>query len=397
MLGIPLRSRIHAWLNKSLRPLVRLLGQAIAAGGLRRAWPRLAAAFVLTATCYAFYNWCQIRGLEIEYERYRLPALEQAATPAEAKRVLVHELKWLSEKQIEEPQFQAWLDSNWDKPVHRQFEALLENVVVSDSQDRRTALTREIATGQVRWRMLPPGLVECKSPTGLAVWDAQLKYENGLLRETLKNGSFQSEGIEKLAQSLAGELADALHVRLRFLKRLNGVIQWLIIAISFSLLLSMLQRLYFLLGSESAPAPDSLAAGHDDLEGALILKRMGQLAAAGNGSLETQEEWLEERKRLKQFLDQGPYASLAAWTGLLPSLGFIGTVLGMGESLLRTDGLMTASDKHAAIRDMTEQLGYAFDTTLVALLATLVLVLCSSALKRYELWYYDEWSTKRAA
>ncbi len=355
------------------------------------------AAVFLTALGYAVFNWYQIRGLENEYARYRIPAFEQAETSAEAKRALLHELKWLSEKQIEEPRFQSWFDANWDKPVNQQFEALLEHVVVSDSQDRRAALFQEIATGHIHWRALPPGLIECHSPTGLALWEAQLSFENGLLRETLRSSAIPSEGFETVGQSLSGELADALHVRLRILKRLNGVIQWLIVAVLVSLLLWMSRRLYWLRGAESATSPDSLAAGRDDLEGTLILKSMRELAAADRHSLERQAEWVEERKRLKQFLDHGPYASMAAWTGLLPSLGFIGTVLGMGESLLHADELMTASDKQAAIRNMTEQLGYAFDTTLVALLATVVLVLSSSALKRYELWCYDEWSLNQSA
>lgn len=58
---------------------------------------------------------------------------------------------------------------------------------------------------------------------------------------------------------------------------------------------------------------------------------------------------------------------------MLPSLGFIGTVLGMGQALLHANTLFSSSDKQAAIGEMTRQLGFAFDTTLVALVVAIIL------------------------
>lgn len=67
------------------------------------------------------------------------------------------------------------------------------------------------------------------------------------------------------------------------------------------------------------------------------------------------------------------YQPLNYIISILPGLGFIGTVLGMGASLLHADSLFSSADKQAAIGEMTRQLGFAFDTTLVALIVGIIL------------------------
>jgi biopolymer transport protein ExbB/TolQ len=66
----------------------------------------------------------------------------------------------------------------------------------------------------------------------------------------------------------------------------------------------------------------------------------------------------------------------------LPSLGFIGTVIGMGEALLQADSLFGSADRQRTIGLMTEQLGYAFDTTLVALLCGLLVSTALAVVRR---------------
>ena len=67
--------------------------------------------------------------------------------------------------------------------------------------------------------------------------------------------------------------------------------------------------------------------------------------------------------RLRNGLDHGVYGTFGFMLGLLPSLGFIGTVLGMGNALLAADGLFSAADRQRTIGQITEELGFAFDTT----------------------------------
>lgn len=87
-----------------------------------------------------------------------------------------------------------------------------------------------------------------------------------------------------------------------------------------------------------------------------------------------------------QKVDDCIYKPLSYMISTLPSLGFIGTVLGMGTALLHANELFTTSDKQAAIGKMTQELGFAFDTTLIALVVAIVLgsVLIWSKTREYE-------------
>ena len=61
----------------------------------------------------------------------------------------------------------------------------------------------------------------------------------------------------------------------------------------------------------------------------------------------------------------------------IPSIGFVGTVRGIGQALSRADEALAGD-----IAGMTANLGTAFNSTLVALLASLVLMLLLHALQR---------------
>ena len=74
--------------------------------------------------------------------------------------------------------------------------------------------------------------------------------------------------------------------------------------------------------------------------------------------------------------------------GVLPSLGFIGTVIGMSDALLKANTLFDSVDKTGAISDITNRLGFAFDTTLVGLVAIIITGSIVLILRKYEgfLW-----------
>lgn len=82
------------------------------------------------------------------------------------------------------------------------------------------------------------------------------------------------------------------------------------------------------------------------------------------------------------------YQPLNYLISILPGLGFIGTVLGMGTSLLHADNLFSSVDKQGAIAEMTRQLGYAFDTTLVALIVSIILGALLTSVQTYESHLY---------
>lgn len=82
----------------------------------------------------------------------------------------------------------------------------------------------------------------------------------------------------------------------------------------------------------------------------------------------------ELTERAEARLERVEYSAINYLLWALPSLGFIGTIVGIGESLGRADQVVRASDSVAradAITRVTSLLGFAFDTTLVALMCGL--------------------------
>ncbi len=70
----------------------------------------------------------------------------------------------------------------------------------------------------------------------------------------------------------------------------------------------------------------------------------------------------------------------------IPSLGFVGTVVGIGDALLETVNVDSLDVAQAAIAKsmVSSNIGVAFDTTLVALLLSLVAMLCYYLLMQFE-------------
>lgn len=90
------------------------------------------------------------------------------------------------------------------------------------------------------------------------------------------------------------------------------------------------------------------------------------------------------QNRLKQLESKMASILYLAWA--LPSLGFIGTVLGIGDALLNAGDMLTPNTdlQKDAIQTITLSLGTAFDTTLVALLLSLVLMLMIYLFRMWE-------------
>lgn len=103
-----------------------------------------------------------------------------------------------------------------------------------------------------------------------------------------------------------------------------------------------------------------------------LMIRRWQLVSQVQQRLET-EPWVGRSLPIQERAEECVYKPINHIISILPSLGFIGTVLGMGQALLHADSLFSTSDKQAAIGEMTRQLGFAFDTTLVALIVAIIL------------------------
>lgn len=87
------------------------------------------------------------------------------------------------------------------------------------------------------------------------------------------------------------------------------------------------------------------------------------------------------------------YALLQGFVWAIPVLGFIGTVLGLSEAIGQFSGVLGASKDvgqiSAALKGVTAGLATAFDTTLVALLAALIVQLLMTVIRKNEEEFLD--------
>jgi biopolymer transport protein ExbB/TolQ len=171
--------------------------------------------------------------------------------------------------------------------------------------------------------------------------------------------------------------AQELNPSLRALARYNGWVQWLTVLLAFAVITMAARRALAAYRRCSGQAA-SLA----DPDWRSVQRELHDADS-------TEEDPLDRRRslavHLQKQLDEGPYASLGFLLGLLPSLGFIGTVWGMGGALLQAEGLFTSADKQEVIHRITDQLGFAFDTTLVALAAGMISGTVVVAVRAWEL------------
>lgn len=335
------------------------------------------------------YNKCVLAEIDATYQNHCVPGLFAAEDHKSALAHAVHELDWLNEKQAEYKWVKEWFEAYWNKPVRQQLLGLMKTAIVSTDQAEREELLRKQATGEHRFKGFPPFILEVDSATGSGLWQTQVNYNDGKLRETLADAPEIRESKAALGLQLASVLAASVRPKHRKIRRMNGAIQWMVLLLGCFLLLKLVVRFVRLLWT-AASGNERLNLYRDvDLQ-----ETCRQLVDASGPAA---EERHTARVRLRELLKDRFYGRIDTWVGLLPALGFIGTILGMGEALLKADELTTSTDRQAAIQEMTEQLGYAFDTTLVALVTTMIVVAFSTVVFRLE---YDRWAdpkTSRAA
>jgi hypothetical protein len=87
------------------------------------------------------------------------------------------------------------------------------------------------------------------------------------------------------------------------------------------------------------------------------------------------------------------YALVQGFVWAIPVLGFIGTVLGLSRAIGQFSGVLGDASEieeiSGALKGVTSGLSIAFDTTLVALLAALVIQLLMTALRKAEEEFHD--------
>ncbi len=168
-----------------------------------------------------------------------------------------------------------------------------------------------------------------------------------------------SSGKLRFLENLCEELISGVAERRRWLQRLNGPIQWLIYALTIFLILAALGRAVVMWISPQKR--------EKSLEP--IRRETEQRANLGH-------DWIPELRnavsKLESRIEEKIYEPFHFLAGIIPSLGFVGTVWGMGEALLGANAIFGDGDPKRAMSEVTQDLGYAFDTTLVALVASIL-------------------------
>lgn len=124
--------------------------------------------------------------------------------------------------------------------------------------------------------------------------------------------------------------------------------------------------------------------------GTLITRRLKKALQhfETRGSAQELSEYLGRQSENDQAVADGRYSMVRVFIWAIPILGFIGTVLGIGEAVGMFSDAIDASGELQAIKDslggVTTGLAWAFDTTLVALVMSLVVMLPASSLQTRE-------------
>ncbi len=359
----------------------------------------LGLAFVLTIGFYVLVNSWLASRIDQTYRRYRPQILVGTTSVAESAERLIR-------AKIAPAELRPWLETyiDADQVASDQIEQLFRIVSTSEEntlpegdlvQQRRDLLNR-LATGS-RSIALPFGFGRAQLTSGDDVFNRLSEVDPLWLRgleSTRRTDAKEADAIEATLRWLVSDLLQATEGPVRNYLRINGWIQWITVYLGFLIGILAVRRAYMLRrirAAWSSGIPDAArAAWRGDTElialSALLLTNQANQASKAELTMILQEEF----GRLADAVEDRVYASLGFLLGCLPSIGFIGTILGMGEALLRANGLLNARNREQTISEMTQQLGFAFDTTLVALFAGLIFGFCVAWVRHIERrWLQD--------
>ncbi len=321
------------------------------------------------------------------YEQARIIDLDGVSSTGEAQRVYIEELGWLSGKdQI--PWLDRHVERHGNQPLNKQVLGFIGSVASSSSENGRSSILYSQVTGRRRWSWLMT--LHADSASTQEVVTTQLRFANASLERTLKSDKEDGAEKQQFLTQLVSRLTDSVHGPIRDLRRVNGSIQWIMVFLTILTAIVLVRR-SFLLNHLSR-----WWTGQDDNAAGLPENRLSDAAkhvqAHSQASLPEAEQiglLREEVQALHATADHDAYSGLAFMVGLMPSLGFIGTVWGMGAALAQADRLMSAPDQQQAIQAMTQELGYAFDTTLVGLVSAVALGIGVTCTRTKEWRLYD--------
>lgn len=327
------------------------------------AWTGFVAA-VVTLLSFLCANLVLSSWVRSSYASYKPEFLRDVQNLGEAKRAL-QSAGWIPlDPGAEDEVIQRIRDEDFGLPLHRWIEIeFLESGMDSERDDLHADFRRLVEGSPRGWIMTRPTVT-----TGGEVYGQLLKRSPEIL------GLVDRDPVRKHALlAMLDDLTAAIQRPIRWQLRLNGIIQFATIFVGVLVLTAVVRRNLFLtrladrwLGRslwETVRAEEE--ANPSDIH--TMVERLWRSDDVDVDALIRAE--VEQLRRDTTVEVYNVYWFLA---GIMPSLGFIGTVVGMSSSLMLADRLFVAADRQLAIARMTSELGLAFDTTLVALVFGLI-------------------------
>ncbi len=335
---------------------------------------------------YCTYNNWLIDGIERAYDQTILGELSDATTTAQAADTI---LEFTETDPTLRRALHPWVSNAivLTHPASKQLEDLFGAISGGESdptgKDRRKVVRDLIVDRRQGWRVF--WVSSPHSRTGEDVVKAVEALDSGSWRKTLEvqdNHAAKRAILVRFSDRLLAQMRDPI----RALNRITGWVQWTIIYLFWLILVTVFRRWVVLwrLGLELAQNRPS-----DNWTDILTDDRYR------GKPWPSEANWYRDGfSRLRTMLENDVYGTFSFLLGLLPSFGFIGTVLGIGNALLAASGLFNQRNKEGAIGEITLHLGYAFDATLLALLLGAVAGVVAVIYRLYEQGCLRKWEGK---
>jgi biopolymer transport protein ExbB/TolQ len=371
-------------------------------------------ALVLTFAFYCCVNAYFLQQTEQRYETLFLKEFASAETgPQAADRAI--QLRWA------DPKLLPWLRKvmaapSPSYPAHRQIEAFFaSDFSTPEAVAERRSLLHGITTGNpapsacgrialglvpLPGSLLQTGLgVELQTQTGSELFERLTAADHEGWRKAVDDKQPLAEEKRRFIVHYLDVFVARMQEPIRDTRRLNGWVQWCTVFVTFALLLVILRRYLLIVKLRRAAwiiledickgkQPRTACIPRSVEMYALFAKLWtGPTLGEVKPSLPPARG---ELRRIRESVEGGAHNALGYLVTLLPTLGFLGTVLGLGDALLRADGLFSAQDKQQVIGLITQDLGFAFDTTYVALVCGMIvgIPLCFLRLAESK-WFAD--------
>ncbi len=342
------------------------------------------------------------------YDAYKTIKLNEAAVATDTSDYIDR----LVRSGLLDPKLQNWLrESIYERPNKQpaceQILALFEGITGSSDDGRaiRAAIMEDVSTGHLSGFISRFFWVTSTFPIGSELFEQLAEADGKVWRRALERSELAEEK-SRFIIAYTNTFLAKMQFSLREVNRFNGAVKWLAIFATFLILWSVLGRIYLLcrlqaywirhamiirrgiLSNLRCWFIDTLPVLEIDEHAELIGIRDQLKQQIDNIQL---DNFVRRRmKEVRRASDSSVYATYSYAVGLLPSLGFIGTVWGLGGALLQANGLFSVTDRQKTIGHITQELGIAFDTTLIALTASVLTGICIASLRLWEHSLFDQ-------